>query len=94
MLLAINWSVDSEIIEGWKTPNLYGLLFVGGLVIGYFIVKQIFKKENISNEILDKLVMYMVLATIIGARLGHVLFQIPSIFLKFGKAVSQVTEQH
>ena len=54
MLLAINWSVDSEIIEGWKTPNLYGLLFVGGLVIGYFIVKQIFKKENISNEILDK----------------------------------------
>jgi len=77
MLLAINWSVDSEIIEGWKTPNLYGLLFVGGLVIGYFIVKQIFKKENISNEILDKLVMYMVLATIIGARLGHVLFYGP-----------------
>ena len=77
MLTAINWSVDSEIIEGWKTPNLYGLLFVGGLVIGYFIVKQIFKKENISNEILDKLVMYMVLATIIGARLGHVLFYGP-----------------
>ena len=77
MLLAINWTVDSEIIEGWKTPNLYGLLFVGGLVIGYFIVKQIFKKENISNEILDKLVMYMVLATIIGARLGHVLFYGP-----------------
>ena len=50
MLTAINWSVDSEIIEGWKTPNLYGLLFVGGLVTGYFIVKQIFKKENISNE--------------------------------------------
>jgi phosphatidylglycerol---prolipoprotein diacylglyceryl transferase len=77
VLLAINWSVDSEIIEGWKTPNLYGLLFVGGLVIGYFVVKQIFKKENISNEILDKLVMYMVLATIIGARLGHVLFYGP-----------------
>lgn len=77
MLLAINWSVDSEIIEGWSTPNLYGLLFVGGLVIGYFVVKQVFKKENISNEILDKLVMYMVLATIIGARLGHVLFYGP-----------------
>ena len=77
MLLAINWSVDSEIIEGWKTPNLYGLLFVGGLVIGYFVVKQVFKKENISNEILDKLVMYMVLGTIIGARLGHVLFYGP-----------------
>jgi len=75
--LAINWTVDSEIIDGFRTPNLYGLLFVSGLVIGYFVVKRMFKKEGISNEILDKLVMYMVLATIVGARLGHVLFYGP-----------------
>jgi prolipoprotein diacylglyceryl transferase len=36
-----------------------------------------FKRENISNDLLDKLVMYMVPATVIGARLGHVLFYGP-----------------
>ena len=77
MLLAINWAVDSEIIDGWRTPNLYGLLFVSGLVIGYFVVKRMFKKEGIKDEVLDKLVGYMVLATILGARLGHVMFYGP-----------------
>lgn len=77
MIQAINWSVDSEIIDGFRTPNLYGLLFVTGLVIGYFVVKRMFKKENISDDVLDKLVVYMILATIIGARLGHVLFYGP-----------------
>lgn len=77
MLLAIDWTVSAEIIEGLKTPNLYGLLFVTGLVLGYFVVKRMFKKEGISDEVLDKLVMYMVLGTIIGARLGHVLFYGP-----------------
>ncbi len=77
MIFAINWSIDSELIEGYKTPNLYGLLFVSGLIIGYFVIKRMFKKEGIKEELLDKLVLYMVLATIIGARLGHVLFYGP-----------------
>ena len=74
MVLAIDWTVSSEIIEGWRTPNWYGLLFVSGLIIGYFVIKKIFSKENIPNESLDKLVLYTVLATVIGARLGHVFF--------------------
>jgi len=77
VILAINWNVSSELIEGWKTPNLYGLLFVTGLIIGYFVVHRMFKKEGIEESQLDKLVLYMVLATIIGARLGHVLFYGP-----------------
>jgi phosphatidylglycerol---prolipoprotein diacylglyceryl transferase len=77
VLLAINWAVDSEIIDGLRTPNLYGLLFVSGLIIGYFVVKKMYEKEGMSADSLDKLVMYMVLATIVGARLGHVLFYGP-----------------
>jgi len=75
--LAIDWNVSSEIIPGWRTPNLYGLLFISGMVIGYFVVRKMFRKENISNEILDKLVIYMVVPTIVGARLGHILFYGP-----------------
>jgi phosphatidylglycerol:prolipoprotein diacylglycerol transferase len=73
----IDWTVSSELIPGYKTPNLYGVLFVTGLIIGYFLIKNRFKKEGISDAVLDKLVLYMVLATIVGARLGHVFFYGP-----------------
>lgn len=77
MIGAINWDVSSELIDGYRTPNLYGLLFVTGLILGYFVVKRMFKKEGIEEQSLDKLVLYMVLGTIIGARLGHVFFYGP-----------------
>lgn len=75
--LFINWSFDAEIIPGYRTPNWYGLLFVSGMILGYFVIRKMFKQDNISNELLDKLVMYMVPATVIGARLGHVFFYGP-----------------
>ncbi len=77
MIQYITWNVTPEIVDGWKTPNLYGLLFVTGLILGYFVAKKMFKRENMSDDSLDKLVMYMVIATIVGARLGHVLFYGP-----------------
>lgn len=77
MNLTIVWDVTPEIIKGYKTPNFYGLLFVTGLILGFFVIKRFYKRENMSDEALDKLVIYMVLATIIGARLGHVLFYGP-----------------
>jgi prolipoprotein diacylglyceryl transferase len=77
VIAAINWDVSSELIDGYKTPNLYGLLFVSGLMLGYFVVKRMFKKDGIEEQSLDKLVLYMVLGTIIGARLGHVFFYGP-----------------
>jgi prolipoprotein diacylglyceryl transferase len=73
----INWDVSSELIEGYRTPNLYGLLFVTGMIIGYFVVRKMFRKDKIEDAILDKLVFYMVLSTIVGARLGHVFFYGP-----------------
>lgn len=77
MNLVINWDVTPEIIEGWKTPNYYGLLFVTGLMIGYFVMRRIFKREGVHEKFLDQLVLYVVVATIVGARLGHVFFYGP-----------------
>jgi len=74
VILDIVWNVSPELIEGWKTPNKYGLLFVSGLIIGYFVIQRMFKKEGVPEKELDKLLIYMVLATVIGARLGHVFF--------------------
>ena len=77
MNLFITWDVTPEIIEGWKTPNYYGLLFVTGLMIGYFVIKRMLKREAVHEKFLDQLVLYVVIATIVGARLGHVLFYGP-----------------
>lgn len=77
MIAVIDWDVSSELIDGYKTPNLYGLLFVTGLILGYFVIKRMFKKENFSEALLDKLVLYVVFGTIVGARLGHVFFYGP-----------------
>lgn len=74
MILGINWDISPQLIDGWATPNKYGLLFVTGIIIGFFVIKRMFKEEKIQEELLDKLLMYMVVATILGARLGHVFF--------------------
>lgn len=77
MILGIDWKVSSEIVDGWSTPNWYGILFVGGMMIGYYLVRNMFKRELVHEQYLDKLLLYVVPATIIGARLGHVLFYGP-----------------
>lgn len=77
MIQAIHWDVTPQLIDGWDTPNLYGLLFVTGLILGYFVIRRMFKKEGIPDAKLDSLVLYVILATIIGARLGHVIFYGP-----------------
>jgi len=74
VILGIEWNVSSQLIDGWNTPNLYGLLFVTGLIIGFYVIKKMFKNEGVPEAWLDKLLIYVVIATIVGARLGHVFF--------------------
>jgi phosphatidylglycerol:prolipoprotein diacylglycerol transferase len=84
MLQFITWNVNPEILQlGPLSLRWYGLLFASGFVFGYFIFKKIFKKEGYSLEILDSLLVYMALGTIIGARMGHVLFYDPAYYLEY-----------
>ena len=88
ILNAIVWNPNPEIFEitipalGTIAPRWYGLLFALGFVVGYIIMLRIFKKEGIPVKVLDQLATYMIIATIIGARLGHVLFYEPVEYLK------------
>ena len=75
ILNSINWNVDPEIFNvGPIHVRYYGLLFAMGFMLGYYILERMFKSEGIKQEWLDKLFMYVVIATIVGARLGHVIF--------------------
>jgi prolipoprotein diacylglyceryl transferase len=49
-------------------------------VVGYFIMLRIFQKEKIPEPLLDQLSMYMLVSTVVGARLGHVLFYEPAAY--------------
>ena len=50
--------------------------------MGFSIVKKMFIHENAPIEWMDKLLMYSVIGTILGARLGHVIFYDPSYYLE------------
>lgn len=78
----IYWNISPDIFSlGPITIRWYGLLFALSFVIGYQIMLVIFKKENKTEEDLNDLVWYMILGTVIGARLGHCLFYNPVYYL-------------
>lgn len=87
-LLSVFWNCNPSVVGtlGLSTESFdlrwYGLLFSGGFYIGYLIFGYIFKREGKSQSDLDVLTWYMLLGTVIGARLGHCLLYEPDYFLK------------
>lgn len=80
-MLYIHWDVSPEIFRiGNFAIRWYGLLFAIAFYVGYLIMAYIFKKEKVPPEQLDKLTLYMIIGTVIGARLGHVIFYEPGYY--------------
>ncbi len=74
-LLSIHWNVSPELFSlGPISVRWYGLMFAMGFLIGYQIMFKMFKFESSDTDWLDKLFIYTIVATIVGARLGHVFF--------------------
>ena len=79
----IPWDVNPEIFRiGSFAVRWYGLLFAASFFFGYIIMNKIFKNENLGEDVLDRLTIYMAIGTIVGARLGHCLFYEPAYYLK------------
>lgn len=68
------WNPSEGIDLGFFMIRYYSLMFVIAFGLGWFLMKKIFQRENESIEKLDSLFVWTVLATLIGARLGHVFF--------------------
>ena len=82
LLNYITWNVDPVLIHlGSLQIRWYGLLWALGFLIGYFIMKRIYKREKMTDDSMDKLLIYMLVSTVIGARLGHCLFYEPDYYL-------------
>lgn len=82
MFQAIQWDPSLGIDLGILTLRYYSLMFLIAFGSGFYITKRIFIAEGVSLEKLDKLLIYTILSTLIGARLGHVIFYQPELFLE------------
>ncbi|MDR7211229.1 prolipoprotein diacylglyceryl transferase [Flavobacterium piscis] len=80
----VNWNVDPVIFRITDTFPLkyYGAFFATGLLLGFYLVRNIYKKENASLESLDNLLIYVIVGTVFGARLGHCFFYEPGYFFQ------------
>ncbi len=82
LLNYITWNVDPVLFHlGALQVRWYGLLWALGFFFGYFVMRNIYRHEKVSDDWMDKLLIYMLVSTVIGARLGHCLFYEPDYYL-------------
>ncbi|MBP3537159.1 MAG: prolipoprotein diacylglyceryl transferase, partial [Muribaculaceae bacterium] len=70
----ITWDVNPAIIDSFITVRWYGLMFAIGFWLGFNIVAKMFKHDGAPDSWVGTLLIYVAIATIVGARLGHVFF--------------------
>ncbi len=80
----IIWSANPEIFPFFESIHIrwYGLLFAMGFIVGQQLMYYIYRSEGQSEKQVDILVMFVLIATILGARLGHVFFYEPMDYLQ------------
>jgi prolipoprotein diacylglyceryltransferase len=81
ILSYVVWDPNPAVFAGFERLRWYSLCFALGFIISQQFMVYFFRKEGQDENSVDKLTIYMVLATIIGARLGHVLFYEPERYL-------------
>jgi phosphatidylglycerol---prolipoprotein diacylglyceryl transferase len=75
MISSVTWDVGPALLDlGALQIRVYSVLFAMGFIVGYIVVKRIYKQEGIPVSELDTLTVWVVLGGLIGARLGHCFF--------------------
>ena len=73
--LKFNWAPNEKLFEiGGFGIHIYSLMFIIAFLLGLRLYKKMFIKENIDQKYLEPLFVYMVISTLLGARLGEVFF--------------------
>ncbi len=77
LLEYIHWNPSPEFFTipfiNWPV-RWYGLMWALSFILSHFILSRVYKTEHRKTEDLDNLSLYIILGSIIGARLGHCLF--------------------
>lgn len=79
--LFIHWNVDPVLFNiGSFGLRWYSLGFLCAFLLGYYIMYKMFQREKVDTKYLDSLLIYIFIAVLVGARLGHCLFYEPDYF--------------
>lgn len=82
-VLSIRWDFDPIIFTlGTFQIRWYGLMFVLAFTLGTGMIQQMLRREGAPQKWIDSLLAWMIGATVVGSRLGHVLFYEPERYLK------------
>ena len=93
VLAYITWNVSPIIAHlGPLLLRWYGVLFALGFVIGSFVLTHIYKSEGVRPYWVDVITFYMVVGTVLGARLGHVFFYQPDYYLQHPLEILKIWE--
>lgn len=75
---------------GPLAPRWYGLLFACSFIFGYMVTLKMFLIGGRTQEEMDRLLIYVLIATVIGARLGHIIFYDLDYYLRNLHLVPQI----
>ena len=90
-LLFVYWAPNEVLFHiGSFGVRWYGLCWLIGIALAFFIVKRLYKEQKIKDELFDPLFIYCFLGILIGARLGHCLFYEPEVWLSSWQHVLQI----
>ncbi len=91
MLLEIVWNVDPEIFSIFgRGIRWYGLLFALSFIVGQYVLNWAYPRDDVKLILVEKSAIYIIIGTILGARLGHVFFYEPSYYLSHPSEILQV----
>ncbi len=75
------WDVNPNVFSWSEIPRWYGLLFAMGFLVSQQIMFYLYRKEGKPEKDVETLTIFMIVATVLGARLGHVFFYEPEKYL-------------
>jgi len=82
----IQWNPNA----GFGPFRWYGLCWLIGLALAFFVVKRLYKEQKIKDELFDPLFVYCFIGILLGARLGHCIFYEPDYFLTSFKGLVEM----
>lgn len=89
----MTWNVGPEIFSiGPVAVRWYGLLFASSFLAGFLIIRRVFILESKPEEDLDQLLLYTMIGTVLGARLGHCIFYDPVYYFSSPIRILKVWE--
>ncbi len=89
----IHWNIDPELLSlGPLHFRWYGVLFALGFILSYTAMGWIYRKEKRREDDLNKLLIYMMIAVVVGARLGHCIFYDPDFYFAHPLEILKVWE--